>query len=205
MKTLATQIAGKRGKIDSLNREYSALDAQKNSRKEVCALAERQISALQRQGQKQAARNLVLLAYGEKPALLAADVQGVYPKADLGPVLACLYSVDQLREFLLAGIEEIPEGLDAADKAQRLQEIEAELLDLEREEEALIVESENDGQPIQRRRDARPEIVLGMKSYVPQDVPVTSPYGSLVQDVVSQAPHRHLGGVPSPYVGTSRK
>lgn len=202
MKTLATQISSLRGQIKKLRDERDALTAQTRSRNEVRALVERQIAALQQQGQKQAARTLVRLAYGEMPTLLAAEVKGAFPQADLGAVLASLLAADELRKFLLAGIEEIPESLDAADKAKHLQEIEASLLDLEREEEALIVESENCGQPVQRRRDARPEIVLGMKPHAPQAVPVSSPYGSLVQDVV---PHRHLGSIPSPYVGTSRE
>lgn len=205
MQTDTTKIDHNRGEQGLLRRERAALTAQTRSRNEVRALVERQIAALQQQGQKQATRTLVRLAYGEMPTLLAAEVQGVFPQADLGAVLASMHAADELRKFLLAGIDEIPEGLDAANKAKRLQEIEAALLDLEREEEALIVESERNGDAVQRRRDARPEIVLGAKSYQPQAVPATSPYGSLVQDVVSQPPARHRGPVPSPYVGTSRK
>lgn len=151
-----------RDEIASLRRERAALAAQTRSRNEVRAIIERQIAAMQEQGQKQTARNLVLLAYGEMPALLSAEVTGVFPSANLGAAVMSLFSAEQLRAYLLAGIDEIPEGLDAADKARRLQEIEAELLDLEREEEALIVESERSGNAVQRRHDARPEIVLAL-------------------------------------------
>lgn len=80
---------------------------------------------------------------------------------NVAPLLAALLGADRLCEALCNGLDDIvPAGMPAADRAERLAEISAELDKLERDEERLIVASEETAAPIARRADARPEIVL---------------------------------------------
>jgi hypothetical protein len=90
-------------------------------------------------------------------------VAGVAPVTlDVGSLLVALIGKDAVRKVLLAPLAKMPLGMAQKDRAARLAEITAELDKLEAEEERLIVDSEMFGEPIARRRDARPEIVLAM-------------------------------------------
>lgn len=79
---------------------------------------------------------------------------------DLGPLLISVLGKATVKKSLLALVEQLPDGLEPAAKAKRLEAIDAELLRLETEEEALIVQLEQAGESILRRPDARPEIIL---------------------------------------------
>jgi hypothetical protein len=78
----------------------------------------------------------------------------------LAPLLASLLGAEGLAAALSRFVGEMPEGLSAKKRAERTGQIRAELDRLERMEERLIVASETAGTPIQRRGNARPEIVL---------------------------------------------
>lgn len=79
--------------------------------------------------------------------------------ADLSQMLAALLGAD-----VLAGVlnRRLPndEAPDAAARSARIVAIDSELDRIEREEEAEIVRREAAGNPVARRGDARPEIVL---------------------------------------------
>lgn len=78
---------------------------------------------------------------------------------DLSQMLAALLGADVLAAALCRQLPS-DEAPDAATRGARIVAIDAELDRIERQEEAEIVRSEAAGNPIARRGDARPEIVL---------------------------------------------
>ena len=91
------------------------------------------------------------VAQGERPRFLALETW------DYGPLALTLLGADALRASLLRTVDAAPEG---ADREARLKQLAAELDKVEREEERVVCQLEQLGQPVLRRRDARPEIVL---------------------------------------------
>lgn len=81
---------------------------------------------------------------------------------DVAQALAGIGGADVLAEALLRHIDCVPEGTDAASRAERLAVLAAELDELEAREEQAICESEDGPHPYRRRPDARPEIVLAL-------------------------------------------
>jgi hypothetical protein len=79
----------------------------------------------------------------------------------LGELLCWIFK-DTLATRLREAIEtsNYAAGPPAAERPALLESIEARLFDLELQEETLIVESEDRGQDLPRRPDARPEIIL---------------------------------------------
>lgn len=94
---------------------------------------------------------------------LAASTRTVGPtsRADLAP-FACWLFGDLMRERITAELE--PHCDDSAPRSTEregaIEALQAELHRLEVREEALIREAEEAGEPVQRRRDADPAIVL---------------------------------------------
>ncbi len=85
-----------------------------------------------------------------------------WARVDLAPWLAVLMGADTFAELICANVGDYAKpGPNAAARAAEIAELQRLLLDAERREEALIVESEATRSPILRRADARPEIVLG--------------------------------------------
>ena len=92
-------------------------------------------------------------------------------RATFTPAL-CLLGPDRIRDAFAAEIENEladTEPLAAQDQAARLAELDAEILDLERNEESLVVALHEAGEPVERRADADPRAVLGL------DTPPTRP------------------------------
>lgn len=86
-----------------------------------------------------------------------------WDRVDLAPWLAVLMGPDTFAELIGANVGDYAKpGPNAAARAAEVAELKRLLLDAERREEALIVESEATRSPILRRADARPEIVLGV-------------------------------------------
>lgn len=170
------RITHLRGRIAALRNERDAHLRNKLSRSETRAYIERQIAAWGREAEESTKRDLMLLARDGWTNLLEAPTKHaigyqIAGRADLAPLLVALVGEKRVSTFLLADIDSVPEGLNKAARAARLEAIEAELLDLETQEEQLIEQCEEEGIPVQRRADARPEIVLG----VPDPV-VPKPY-----------------------------
>ena len=80
---------------------------------------------------------------------------------DMAPMLCSLFG-PELKARLGQAIESLPitPGPALKDRPARLQHLRDELDRLERGEERLIREAEAAGEPLERRGDARPEIVL---------------------------------------------
>ena len=166
MKTTIEQIAALRSKISALGAERTPLESQVRSRAEVVALVKQRVANWQEAAVREAARNVSLLAYGDYPTLLRAETRDPSSEpgyADLGPLMVAMMGAEQVCAFLLADINGVPAGLDRSDRVARIEAIGDELDHLEAEEERLIEESEIEGQPIARRSNARPEIVLALR------------------------------------------
>lgn len=93
------------------------------------------------------------------------SVEGAWTaKLDIGAALAWLDS-DAFEKRLHEDIDMLPKpalAMSADERAAKLLELEAELLAREREEEALIEVSEEEGAALLRRLDADPRAVLGI-------------------------------------------
>jgi hypothetical protein len=81
-------------------------------------------------------------------------------KVDLGPMLAALLGPKQFAKALVSLLGDVPEGLDAEERAKRIADLEAGILTLCREEEREIRALEALGLETIRRADAPPAVVL---------------------------------------------
>jgi len=92
------------------------------------------------------------------------DGRGFVPGGDWGAVLCWLHE-EHMTDELDAIIEAMPApslALTPSEKAERLAAVKAKLLELERQEEAVIDAAEKDGQDIPRRPNADPAAILGV-------------------------------------------
>lgn len=169
-KTIAERIDDIRARIAALSNERHELIAQQRSRVEVGESINRLLSHWQDKGETAIVRELQRAAVGSAPEVLTVKgnaavsiTPGNAPLAlDLGPLLVALFG-DVLRTRIGELLEQVPEGVESATRRARTTEIDRELDRVESEEESLIEQSEIDGDPIVRRPDARPEIVLALK------------------------------------------
>lgn len=137
-----------RARIVAIQAERAALLRQKRNRAQVIQSIDELVAHWAAEGADLVARELQRAAEGGPPDPLRL-------KTDMGPMFAMLLGADAVRAALLAGIEAVPVGFDEQDRADRLVTLGVELDRLEKDEEALC---ESGG--IDRRPDARPEIVL---------------------------------------------
>jgi hypothetical protein len=134
-----------RKRIAALQAEKAELSTQRRSRQEVTILLESMIAQSFAAGTATLERELGKGALGEpfSPVLLTV------------PTLVALLGIDTIKAAFCAPLEAIPLGMPTADRIARLEAINADLDQLEAQEES-ICESEG----IERRVDARAEIVL---------------------------------------------
>jgi len=137
-----------RARIAALQVERAALLRQKRNRAQVVDAIGDLVQHWAAEGADLVARELQRAAEGGPPDPLRI-------RTELGPLFAALLGADAVRAALLAGIEAIPVGLDATDRADKLVTLGVELDRLEKDEERLC-----EAEGIDRRPDARPEIVL---------------------------------------------
>jgi hypothetical protein len=164
--TIPNKLEALRSRISELQNERAGLEAQSRTREEVRQRVAVTVRALHEQALKQNARHLMLLADGQHARLLE------FTGEDSNALLAALvHGPEALERALLQQIELVPEGVLAAKRAERLAAISDELDAVETQEEALIVQSEETGEPVYRRGDARPEIVLGPRRAPPAQRP----------------------------------
>lgn len=162
------QVAALRDRIAALQSERATIAQQARTRADVRAEIERTIAQWQERGAATLAREVQRAALGAAPELLTAHGAGpaaggvAHVRLDLGPLLVSVLGAGAMRKALLATLDAVPEGLDAAARAGRLAAIDADLDTTEREEERLICEAELLGDEIERRADARPEILLAL-------------------------------------------
>lgn len=154
-----------RKKIAALQAERDTLNAQKRSRSEVAAMLDSMVTQWATAGQSTLSRELQRATMGGASEPLT--LRGVAPIAsapgavqinlNVGPLLVVLLGQDAVKAALIASLGTLPEGMPSVQRLERLSAISAELDRLETEEEALV-----EAHGIERRTDARPEIVLAV-------------------------------------------
>jgi uncharacterized small protein (DUF1192 family) len=159
MTTARKKIDELREKIRTLQGERKGLEAQPRSRSEVRDRVEALVQQWQREVRGEHSRNLRLIAAGQFHSLIPSD--------RIGHALVLLLGAERVTAALLADIDAVPEGLEVAEREQRIAAIDADLDQMEAEEEALIVCAEDAGERLPRRADARPEVVLGRRKPPP--------------------------------------
>lgn len=166
------ELAATREAIAALHAERGDLQRQHVSRDEA-------LQALDRWIAKRAAEcdpSIGNLLRGEGVLDLAAlDAGG---RRDLEPAL-CALVPDAIRqvvgERIDAALADQP-SIGSEDRQRRLDDIAAELLRLERDEEDLVQHLEADGVPTARRADADPRAVLGLDEPPPRPAPPPRTY-----------------------------
>lgn len=157
-----------RQRIAELQAERAAIHRQRRSRDEVKSAVDAWLSSAEQQGRESLHLALERAMVGQ--SFTPCHVHGnaaVFDShcaaplsLDLGPLLVMILGKAAVKKSVSLFIDGLPEGLDPATRARRLAEIERDLYQLETEEEGRVVELENAGEPILRRPDARPEIIL---------------------------------------------
>lgn len=152
---LHAQLDEVRSRISALTGERSHLIDHPRSRADCIALMDRKIAEWQESADRKNRASWLDVAQGERPRFLALETW------DYGPLALTLLGADALRASLLRTVDAAPEG---ADREDRLKQLATELDKVEREEEHVVCQLEQLGQPVLRRRDARPEIVLAAEA-----------------------------------------
>ena len=163
---LRSEIDRIRGEIRKLNRERENVLAAPLPLKE----AEERLGAWIDQQTDLAALPFRLAAFTEpEPAkerpLHVDETGGRGGGVDLAPVLAALFG-DTIKERLAAALKTMPDyepGLPLAERPKKAAELDNQILELERQEEAIITQAETNGIRIARRPDADPRAVLGVE------------------------------------------
>jgi hypothetical protein len=163
MKRQKNTITSLRAEIEALQAERKALERQQLGRDDVRAAIEGALAHVDAEWQGRldvAVRRVAGGGYGA----LSAISEALDPRSGHltnATALAGLGGVETLRAALLARVDAVvPEGPNAAERRERIAAIDAELDRVELAEEQLIVQSEDEGRPVARRDNCRPEIVL---------------------------------------------
>lgn len=185
LKTIRALIAAKKAELHTFG------DVNHLSRSEAEAVIDRHVDSLAAQGTARVGHAVALLlgGHGLSNALAVRSV-GAPALLDLGAVLAAVLGADPLKAALRSHLADVPEGLPRAARIARRAEIDAELWTIEAREEALIVAAEASGQSVQRRADARPEIVLA----IPPRADAAAPVADAPADATPPAPPRRKRG-----------
>ena len=170
--TTAQKIEGVREKIRVLHAERAELLAQPVSRAEVLRRVDGLLNRYHREGMAALSTELQRAAAGGRVDMFSLQGHaitdgkpGAIPyELDAGALLVALIGMAPLRKLIGQAADCVPEGQEPKARNARLALISAELDSLEADEEKLIVLSEMDGTPIDRRADARPEIVLALQA-----------------------------------------
>jgi len=158
-----SNIENLRKQIENLRAQREEAAAQTRSRGEVSALIDAMVTGWTAAAAKLLTQDLARSAQGVPIAPLT--VRASVPTAsgvasislDLGPLLTAMVGPERIKDAFSEALAGIPPGLDNAKRLERLSAFDAELDALEIEEEGLIVASAG---TIERRADARPEIIL---------------------------------------------
>ncbi len=160
-------VAALRKQIATLQAERNDLTASKRSRAEVATMLDATVSSWALTGHATLAREVNRAAAGLPVELLslhgtvpiAATPGAASVRLQAGPLLVALMGTDAIKSALAASLSAVPEGVPTAARLARIREIAMELDKLEAEEESLIEVADG---AIERRADARPEIVLAV-------------------------------------------
>lgn len=167
MATKPNTLASIRARNEALQREHGALQNAEPNRAETAADFESFCRGAAAAGDQR-------LAYHTATGNPAdAFVLRCMPDGTVtvAPLLAALLGPDKLAAELCRHLPDGPGGPPAAERAERLAAVAAELFEAECVEERLIEASEAAGVPIARRADADPRAVLGVRDVMGDDTP----------------------------------
>jgi len=182
--SISQRVHTLRAQITALQAERVALRERVRSTSEVREHVERQVARWAEEADKQLRRDLAAAGTHRAVAMLLTDVDegglSLPSTVNLGPVLTLVLGEEVLKARILSRLDAVAECPDSAQRVARVEAIGRELDRLEAEEEGLIVESEESGDAVLRRGDARPEIVLGTRDFTLRIDPETYLVGEAV-------------------------
>jgi hypothetical protein len=158
---LSAQVEAVRLKLATLHSELAAFKAQVRSREEVNAQVQQQIATWRAQASAMVAIDLQRMLAGQPVALL--EMRAVNGTIQLGPLLIAAMGEAAMSKWLTSLTNQLPEGLNAKERAEKIYDITKEVELVEAVEEALLREADELGYPLDPRPDARPQaaILLG--------------------------------------------
>ena len=165
---IKNQIEKTRGQITALEAQLAAPENSGLSRAELRKALVAQIDAWHEQARELAADGLRKLAAGGDPDLIVGTAHeydavrmAVREQAiDTRALLAFAVGKSEMLARFKPILDEMPEGLDANTRAQRLAEIRRQIVEAEVREEDLIRKAEADDVLTDPRPDQRPEAAL---------------------------------------------
>lgn len=161
-----TDLETLRRRIAALQAQHAALMRAGLSREALHQRLDRFVDGLAERG-REALERAVAIAAADQPINPfrltgngAATGRAVQVHIDAGPLLVALLGSAAIKKALHAASAGAPVGLAPSARAAQLAELQGELDSAEREEERIICSLEAQGHLVQRRPDARPEIIL---------------------------------------------
>jgi hypothetical protein len=151
---MSTDLSALREHIAALQAEHLELSTAGPGREALTPMMEDLVDQLAADGRRR------LLASLQSSPMNPFRLAGLGNATDAGPLLVGLLGATSVKKALRGILEDLPAGLPLQQRECRLAELNNALLDLERQEEAMVREMEAQGLPVLRRADARPEVVL---------------------------------------------
>lgn len=153
---LPDRLAAIRQQITETRAARHRITAQRRSRDEVSVYLMQRIDEWERIGDNEVAQAVQDCAKGQPVDFFMISGTG---RQTLGPLFASIAG-EALRAAVDRQVQTLPMGMSATQRAAEMEKQSARLRELETEEELLIRESEAANDPIDRRPDADPAIVL---------------------------------------------
>lgn len=157
---LQQQVEGLRGTLAGLHTELATLKAHVRSRREVRVQVLQQVATWRAQASAAVAVDLQRMLAGQSVPLL--EMRATNSTIALGPILVAAMGEKALTQWLTSLTDDLPEGLDAQQRAERMHHIRHEVDMVAAAEEALLREADDLGHPIDPRPDADPRAALIM-------------------------------------------
>ncbi len=154
-----------RDQIATTKRKLAELDPNSRSASEVKSVLSKHLDALEAQGVAYLDNWADRLASGHNPeGLFVLTARGQPPRVDVGPLMVALIGRDRVEKLAAARTSAVvPDGPSASERSAAKVRALAELHALEVREEAAIRAAAMQGVVIDRRADARPDVVLALE------------------------------------------
>jgi hypothetical protein len=146
-----------RARVATLKREITIVETMGPSRAEIRGQTAAYLAQVEAEGHRAIGRRVTDPGERLHAGGLLAPVGA---KNDLAPVLLALLGVDAVMASLDRHMAALPEGLDSAARATRLEHLVGGLFQAELAEEAQVMAAEDRGERVTRRADADPAAVL---------------------------------------------
>ena len=155
---LTAQLEAVRIRLSALRSEMDEFSVQIRSREEVHAQVLQQVATWRAQASAAVALDLQRMLAGQSVPLL--EMRTINGTIQLGPMVVMTMGEESMVSWLTSLTNQLPKGLDTAQRADRMEHIGRELRLAEAAEEALLREADDLGYPLDPRADARPQAAL---------------------------------------------